>query len=309
MILAGGRHPLFQQRHQQRPRLQLHHDAGQVPVLVGRARRQPRADDVHLAIRPGRQWGLDQSARGGPGAGRSSKLWQSTRSRPNYPYDAVFLHGAVSDNQPLERATGRGRAKQWNHRYEYPKIILSHNAEFFEYIEKHYGDKLPVYRGSAGHVLGGRGRLVGPGDGAGPQRPRDVGQRREVPGPGRADRGGRRPYRPEALYEAWRNCTALRRAHLGRLLLDQPAGQRVHQGPVEDQGPVRRGCRQAGDRRCLTRARVRWPRWSDRRAGPGGLQSQQLAADGRGPRSDCRREWPWPIRTSTRCDAAIRDAT
>ena len=31
-----------------------------------------------------------------------------------------------------------------------PKMILVHNAEFFEYIEKHYGDKLPVYRGSAG---------------------------------------------------------------------------------------------------------------------------------------------------------------
>ena len=41
-------------------------------------------------------------------------------------------------------------AKQWNERYEFPKIILCHNAEFFEYIEKNYGDKLPVFRGSAG---------------------------------------------------------------------------------------------------------------------------------------------------------------
>jgi alpha-mannosidase len=39
---------------------------------------------------------------------------------------------------------------QWNERYEYPKLILSRNAEFYEYIEKNYGAKLPVYRGSAG---------------------------------------------------------------------------------------------------------------------------------------------------------------
>ena len=40
--------------------------------------------------------------------------------------------------------------KQWNERYEFPKIILSRNAEFFEYIEKNFGDRLPVYRGSGG---------------------------------------------------------------------------------------------------------------------------------------------------------------
>ena len=70
-------------------------------------------------------------------------------SRKDYPFDAVFLHGAVSDNQPLD-ARLADVARQWNEKYEYPKIILSYNAEFFEYIEKHFGDKLPVFRGSAG---------------------------------------------------------------------------------------------------------------------------------------------------------------
>ena len=92
-------------------------------------------------------WGLDTSVE----AARPRVLANLAgyEARENYPYDAVFLHGAVSDNQPLN-ANLAEVTKQWNERYEFPKIILSPNAAFFEYIEKHYGDKLPVYRGSAG---------------------------------------------------------------------------------------------------------------------------------------------------------------
>jgi hypothetical protein len=74
---------------------------------------------------------------------------KSFEARKDYPYDAVFLHGAVSDNCPLNPRLA-DVAKAWNERYEYPKIILSHNAEFFEYVEKHYGEKLPVVKGSGG---------------------------------------------------------------------------------------------------------------------------------------------------------------
>ncbi|MHB1037129.1 MAG: glycoside hydrolase family 38 N-terminal domain-containing protein [Pirellulales bacterium] len=70
-------------------------------------------------------------------------------ARQDYPYDAVFLHGAVSDNCALNSRLAEV-VKAWNDRYEYPKLILSHNAEFFEYVEKQYGEKLPVYRGSGG---------------------------------------------------------------------------------------------------------------------------------------------------------------
>ena len=70
-------------------------------------------------------------------------------ARKDYPYDAVFLHGAVSDNCPINPRLA-DVAKAWNDRYEYPKVILSHNAEFFEYVEKNYGDKLPVVKGSGG---------------------------------------------------------------------------------------------------------------------------------------------------------------
>ena len=69
--------------------------------------------------------------------------------REDYPYDAVFLNGAVSDNQPLSAALA-AVAKAWNERYAFPRIVLCHNAEFFEYVEEHWGERLPVVRGSGG---------------------------------------------------------------------------------------------------------------------------------------------------------------
>ncbi len=92
-------------------------------------------------------WGLDTSVE----AARPRVLANLAgyEAQQNYPYDAVFLHGGVSDNQPLNARLAEV-VKQWNDRYEYPKLILCPNWAFFEYIEKHYGDKLPVYRGSAG---------------------------------------------------------------------------------------------------------------------------------------------------------------
>lgn len=92
-------------------------------------------------------WGLDQSVERARGA-----IVQSLRAqegRKDYPYDAVFLHGAVSDNCPLN-ANLAEVAKAWNERYAYPQVILCRNAEFFEYVEKKWGDKLPVIRGSSG---------------------------------------------------------------------------------------------------------------------------------------------------------------
>ena len=69
--------------------------------------------------------------------------------RKDYPYDAVFLYGAVSDNGLLPPALASVCA-EWNKRYAYPKLILCRNAAFFRYIEKNYGDRLPVVRGSGG---------------------------------------------------------------------------------------------------------------------------------------------------------------
>ncbi len=70
-------------------------------------------------------------------------------AREDYPVDAIFANGAVSDNQPLNPKLAEV-VEEWNRRYEFPKVILCHNAEFFDYVKERFGDQLPVVRGSAG---------------------------------------------------------------------------------------------------------------------------------------------------------------
>jgi hypothetical protein len=92
-------------------------------------------------------WGLDRSL--AVARPRILEALVGFEKRADYPYDAVFLHGAVSDNCALN-ATLAEVSREWNARYEFPKIILCHNADFFAYIETQYGERLPVVRGSAG---------------------------------------------------------------------------------------------------------------------------------------------------------------
>ena len=71
-------------------------------------------------------------------------------SRPDYPYDAIFLHGALGDNMVLEPVMAQVGA-EWNKRYAYPQVIFCTNDAFFKYLKEHYDlTKLPVARGSAG---------------------------------------------------------------------------------------------------------------------------------------------------------------
>ena len=71
-------------------------------------------------------------------------------SRPDYPYDAIFLHGALGDNMVLEPVMAQVGA-EWNRRYAFPQIIFCTNDAFFKYLQAHYDlTKLPVARGSAG---------------------------------------------------------------------------------------------------------------------------------------------------------------
>ena len=205
---------------------------------------------------------------------------QDFEDRSDYPFDAVFLHGAVSDNQPLDARLAEV-VKQWNERYEYPKIIFSPNAEFFEYIEKHYGDKLPVYRGSAGTYWE---------DGAGSSARETAlsrnaheaaGQRREVPGPGRPHR--RRPgsYRPDEINHAWRNCLLYDEHTWGAYCsISQPdsdftkAQWKIKAQFAVDAAQQAKAILDRGSKALAVAG-------ADRRAGAGRLQSHKLAADRR----------------------------
>jgi hypothetical protein len=92
-------------------------------------------------------WGLSGSVESA--RPRVMAALKGYEARKDYPYDAIFLHGAVSDNCAMNPRLA-DVCKAWNDRYEYPKLILCVNSEFHEYIEKNFGDKLPVVKGSGG---------------------------------------------------------------------------------------------------------------------------------------------------------------
>ena len=71
------------------------------------------------------------------------------QKRADYPYDAVFVHDEQGDNTRLDPRIAEV-TKEWNEHYAYPRIVLSSGPDFFEHIEKNYGDKLPVIKGGGG---------------------------------------------------------------------------------------------------------------------------------------------------------------
>lgn len=67
----------------------------------------------------------------------------------DYPFDAVYAYGGFFDNEPLDPRYAEVIA-QWNSQWEYPQIVLSTVDEFFRYVEKGFGKRLPVFRGDFG---------------------------------------------------------------------------------------------------------------------------------------------------------------
>jgi alpha-mannosidase len=70
-------------------------------------------------------------------------------NRPDYPFDAILLHGAYSDNVKIGQAIAESQAA-WNEKYEYPKIHLCRLADYFHYVQKGFADKIPTIRGCGG---------------------------------------------------------------------------------------------------------------------------------------------------------------
>ncbi len=75
-------------------------------------------------------------------------LWHlADMDSKGYPLDRIGIQfsGYRTDNAPPSTAACE-LVKQWNTKYEYPKLRLATAGEFPEYVEKNYADKLPVYR-------------------------------------------------------------------------------------------------------------------------------------------------------------------
>jgi alpha-mannosidase len=76
-----------------------------------------------------------------------------TYQRPGYAPDAVLVYGTEVENLPLDYADA-SFVERWNAEFAYPQIITCRFAEFFQYIEKHFADRLPVVRGEGGAYWG-----------------------------------------------------------------------------------------------------------------------------------------------------------
>jgi len=70
--------------------------------------------------------------------------------RDDYAPDAVMIYGTYEDNAVIPGTAEAKTVAAWNEAFEFPKLILATDAEYFEYIEKHFADKLPVHRGDCG---------------------------------------------------------------------------------------------------------------------------------------------------------------
>jgi len=70
--------------------------------------------------------------------------------REDYPSDAVMVYGAYTDNAVVPETDDGDLVKRWNQEYEFPKLIVATDDEYFAYVEKNFADRLPVFRGDGG---------------------------------------------------------------------------------------------------------------------------------------------------------------
>jgi hypothetical protein len=71
-------------------------------------------------------------------------------ARDEYAPDAVMIYGAYVDNAAIPETGEAETIAAWNQEFEFPKLIVATDGEYFRYVEKHFADKLPVHRGDCG---------------------------------------------------------------------------------------------------------------------------------------------------------------
>jgi len=69
--------------------------------------------------------------------------------RDDYAPDALYLFGQTGDNAYM-RDTAVKAINDWNAAYAYPEVLFATDADYFDYIDKNFVEKLPVYRGDGG---------------------------------------------------------------------------------------------------------------------------------------------------------------
>jgi hypothetical protein len=80
---------------------------------------------------------------------RTLRQFLARYRRASYPVDAVLLYGLYTDNAGI-REGGAEVMKAWNQAYEFPKLVPATDSDYYAYIAKNFGGKLPTYRGDGG---------------------------------------------------------------------------------------------------------------------------------------------------------------
>ena len=70
--------------------------------------------------------------------------------RDSYLPDAVMIYGAYVDNAAIPPHGEAPAIEAWNREFEFPKLVVATDADYFNYVEKHFAGRLPVYRGDCG---------------------------------------------------------------------------------------------------------------------------------------------------------------
>jgi len=70
--------------------------------------------------------------------------------REDYVPDAVMIYGAYVDNAAIPETGEAELVEAWNRLYAYPQLVVASDAEYFNYIEQNFRDRLPIHRGDAG---------------------------------------------------------------------------------------------------------------------------------------------------------------
>lgn len=70
-------------------------------------------------------------------------------SKPTYKPDVALIDGAQAENTDLYPEIAQF-ATTWNEHFAYPKLQYATFADFFKYLDEHYGNELPTYKGDMG---------------------------------------------------------------------------------------------------------------------------------------------------------------
>ncbi|MCX8089562.1 MAG: polysaccharide lyase family protein, partial [Verrucomicrobiae bacterium] len=81
---------------------------------------------------------------------RSVPQFLARYQRADYVPDAVMIYGAYVDNAAIPETAEADTLAAWNREFEFPKLIVATDGDYYRYIESRFGARLPVYRGDCG---------------------------------------------------------------------------------------------------------------------------------------------------------------